>query len=34
MSVTCFIADQRTTYLAPRTLTCVLLGVSLAWFYT
>ena len=33
MSVARFIADQRTNYRVPHTITCVLLGVSLAWFY-
>ena len=33
MSVARFIATQRTNYLVPHTLTCLLLGVSLAWFY-
>ena len=33
MSVARFIADQRTSYRVPHTLTCLLLGVSLAWFY-
>ncbi len=33
MSVARFIADQRTFYRVPHTLTCALLGVSLAWFY-
>ncbi len=33
MSVARFIADQRTKYRVPHTLTCALLGVSLAWFY-
>ena len=33
MSVARFIADQRATYRVPHTLTCLLLGVSLAWFY-
>jgi putative transposase len=33
VSVARFIADQRTKYRVPHTLTCVLLGVSLAWFY-
>ena len=33
MSVARFIADQRTNYRVPHTLTCRLLGVSLAWFY-
>ncbi|WP_454300712.1 IS3 family transposase [Salana multivorans] len=28
-----FIADQRTRYRVPHTVTCLLLGVSLAWFY-
>jgi transposase InsO family protein len=28
-----FIAAQRTNYRVPHTLTCLLLGVSLAWFY-
>ena len=33
MSVARFIADQRTNYRVPHTVGCVLLGVSLAWFY-
>lgn len=33
MSVARFIADQRTRYRVPHTLSCALLGVSLAWFY-
>ena len=33
MSVARFIADQRTNYRVPHTITCLLLGVSLAWFY-
>ncbi|WP_370585784.1 IS3 family transposase [Tessaracoccus sp. MC1627] len=33
MSVARFIADQRTKHRVPHTLTCLLLGVSLAWFY-
>lgn len=33
MSVARFIADQRTRYRRPHTVTCLLLGVSLAWFY-
>ena len=33
MSVARFIADQRTIYRVPHTVTCLLLGVSLAWFY-
>ena len=33
MSVARFIADQRTFYRVPHTVVCVLLGVSLAWFY-
>lgn len=33
MSVARFIADQRTFYRVPHTLTCALLGVSLSWFY-
>lgn len=33
MSVASFIAAQRTFYRVPHTLTCLLLGVSLAWFY-
>lgn len=33
MSVARFIAAQRTMYRVPHTLTCLLLGVSLAWFY-
>ena len=31
MSVARFIADQRTYYRVPHTVTCLLLGVSLAW---
>ena len=33
MSVARFIADQRAKYRVPHTVTCVLLGVSVAWFY-
>jgi putative transposase len=33
VSVARFIADQRTNYRVPHTLTCLLLGISLAWFY-
>jgi transposase InsO family protein len=33
VSVARFIADQKTFYRVPHTLTCLLLGVSLAWFY-
>ncbi|MBK7721135.1 MAG: hypothetical protein IPI32_02630 [Austwickia sp.] len=33
MSVARFIADQRTNYRVPHTISCALLGVSLAWFY-
>ena len=33
MSVARFIADQRTKYRVPHTFTCVLLGVSVSWFY-
>ena len=33
MSVARFIADHRTFYRVPHTVTCVLLGVSLSWFY-
>jgi len=33
VSVARFIADQRTKYRVPHTVTCLLLGVSLAWFY-
>ena len=33
MSVARFIADQRTNYRVPHTVSCLLLGVSLAWFY-
>ncbi len=33
MSVARFIPDQRTMYRVPHTLTCLLLGVSLSWFY-
>jgi putative transposase len=33
VSVARFIADQRTNYRVPHTLTCALLGVSISWFY-
>lgn len=33
MSVAGFIADQRTRYRVPHVLTCLLVGVSLSWFY-
>ena len=33
MSVARFIADQRTEHRVPHTVSCALLGVSLAWFY-
>jgi putative transposase len=33
VSVARFIADQRTNYRVPHTLTCALLGVSTSWFY-
>ena len=33
MSVARFVADQRTNYRVPHTMTCALLGVSLSWFY-
>lgn len=33
MSVARFIADQRTNYRVPHTITCALLGVSISWFY-
>lgn len=33
MSVARFIADQKTKYLVPHTISCALLGVSVAWFY-
>src|SRR3954464_13020925 len=33
VSVARFIADQRTFYRVPHTLTCALLGVSISWFY-
>ncbi len=33
MSVARFIADQRTNYRVPHTVTCALLGVSTSWFY-
>ena len=33
MSVARFIADQRTKYRVPHTFTCLLLGVSVSWFY-
>lgn len=33
MSVARFIAGQRTKYRVPHTITCALLGVSVAWLY-
>lgn len=33
MSVARFIADQRTNHRVPHTVTCLVLGVSLGWFY-
>jgi len=33
VSVARFIADQRTRYRVPHTITCALLGVSESWFY-
>jgi len=33
VSVARFIADQRTFYRVPHTVTCLSLGVSLSWFY-
>jgi putative transposase len=33
VSVARFIADQRTNHRVPHTITCLLLGVSLSWFY-
>ena len=33
MSVARFIADQRTCYRVPHTLTCALLGCRVSWFY-
>jgi putative transposase len=33
VSVARFIADQRTNYRVPHTVTCALLGVSLSWLY-
>jgi putative transposase len=33
VSVARFIADQRTRYRVPHTRTCLLLGVSVSWFY-
>ncbi|GAA2420713.1 hypothetical protein GCM10009856_33240 [Mycolicibacterium llatzerense] len=33
MSVARFIADQRSKYRVPHTITCALLGVSVSWFY-
>lgn len=34
MSVAGFIADQRTNYRVLHALSCVILGVSVSWFYT
>ena len=33
MSVARFVADQRTLYRVPVVFTCLLLGVSVSWFY-
>ncbi|MGO8851128.1 IS3 family transposase [Mycobacterium sp.] len=33
MSVARFIADQRTFYRVPHTVTCAILGVSISWLY-
>ena len=33
MSVARFIADQRTLYRVPVAVTCVILGISISWFY-
>ena len=33
MSVARFIADQRTMHQVPHTFCCVILGVSVSWFY-
>ena len=33
MSVARFIADQRTFYRVPHAVCCVILGVSISWFY-
>ena len=33
MSVARFIADQRTLYRVPVAFTCLILGVSISWFY-
>ena len=33
MSVARFVADQRTLYRVPVAFTCVLLGLSVSWFY-
>jgi transposase InsO family protein len=33
VSVARFIADQRTNYRVPHAITCLLLGVSVSWFY-
>jgi transposase InsO family protein len=33
VSVARFIADQRTKYRVPHTITCALLGVSVSWLY-
>ena len=33
MSVARFIADQRTLYRVPVAFTCLVLGLSVSWFY-
>ena len=33
MSVARFVADQRTLYRVPVAVTCMILGISVSWFY-
>jgi putative transposase len=33
VSVARFVADQRTFYRVPHTVTCAILGVSISWLY-
>jgi hypothetical protein len=33
VSVARFVADQRTMYRVPHTVTCAILGIGISWFY-
>ena len=34
VNVARFVADQRTMYRVPHTVTCAILGISISWFQT